>query len=442
MAGMNRFYNNAYHKSKWIYLLLFVVIFILTNIRQSMVTNFHCEICSDKAGYYMYLPALFQLGFGAENYPEGFDALHGDGFHIDRENDRIITKFTCGVAMLLLPFYGAGTLIAKIFSINTSTYSPYYLFFINIGAVFYIVLGLFFLRKWLENYVDRKISFISILVIFFGTNLYYYVLDESLMSHLYSFSMFAILLYGSHSFCKTKKFRHFLLFIIPLSIAILIRPTNILFAFIAILVDVKNFGMLKNKLKLLLRPKYLFFIFFIFFLVIIPQLLYWKFVYDHYVVWSYRGEGFTFWNKPQLLISWFSPQSGLFTYTPIILLSLIFSVVMLIKKEKNAVLVIASFFALSYMCASWYNPFFGICNFGKRPMVEYLPILMLPIAYMMAYYRSYSKNLQHLILLSTIVLIYYNQALFGAFNTCFFGNAWGWSEFGSLLKNALILKLQ
>ena len=432
------FFKSGYHNSKWFLVLAFTVIFCLANMRQSRITNFDCEICSDKAGYYMYLPAIVHLGFHAKNYPDGFDHAHGDGFHIDREHDKIITKFTYGVAALQLPFYTAGALIAKIFSLEVSPYSNYYMFFINLGAVFYLMLGLYFLRKWLNYYVDDVSSFWTILTIFLGTNIYYYTLDESLMSHVYSFSLFSMVLYGYKTFSETKRFSCFLLFIISLSLAIVIRPTNILFFLIALLADVNTLEAIKNKIVLLLTPKYLITGVVLLFLILLPQLLYWKFAYDKYIVWSYTGEGFINWKNPEFAAVWFSPQSGLFIYTPIILLSLVYAVVMFGKKEKNAVLVLGSFLLVSYMCAAWSNPYFGTCNFGKRPMVEFLPMIMFPIAYMFEYAKSYQITSRYFVLIVTFILIYYNQALFKVFDTCFFGAIWEWDKFLELLKKAFI----
>ena len=431
MLRLSSFFTSGYHNSKWVYITLFLLILLLTNSRQAKNTNFACEICSDKAGYYMYLPAVLHMGFEAKNYPKDFDHAHGDGFHL--ENGKVITKFTCGIALLQAPFYIAGALVAKTFSLDVLPYSNYYMFFINIGAVFYLVLGLYFLRKWLNYYVDDISSFWTILVLFFGTNLYYYTIDESLMSHMYSFSLFSILLYALKTFFETKKFNYFLLFIIPLSFAILIRPTNILFAPFALMIDVNRLDVLKSKLILLLRPKYLISAAFIFFLIISPQMFYWKFAFDKYLVWSYVGESFSYWDDPQFAIVWFSPQSGLFTYTPIVLLSLAFGVVMFIKKEPNALLVFCSFFIVSYLCAAWSNPYFGGCNFGKRPMVEYLPLLMFPIAYLFEYSKSYSIKLRYILLAATLLLAYYNYALFTIFDTCFFGDTWDWKTFGLLL---------
>jgi len=386
----------------------------------------------------MYLPAVFHLGFKTANYPDGFDEKHGSGFKIDRINDKIITKFTSGLAILLAPFYGLGLSIAKVFSLKVDPYSSYYLFFISIGAAFYAVLGLFYLRKWLNFYVSATNSLLTVLVIFFGTNLYYYTLDESLMTHMYSFSLLSLGLYSFKSYCNSQKFKYYLMFAVSLSFAILIRPINALFGLIIILFDVRRFKDLINKLVLILTPKNLFFGILIFTLIILPQALYWKFAFGKYILWSYQGEGFSYWDNPQFLTVSFSPHSGLFIYTPIILLALIFSIVMIMKRIPNGILIFGTFVVVSYICAAWSNPFFG-CSFGKRPMVEYLPVIMMPIAYMFENYKEYTKSTKYIIIASTILLIYYNLALFAAFNTCFPGQPWEWEKFLELLKDAILI---
>lgn len=428
----------VFFNSKWFYVLFFIIIFVFANVRQKRITNFDCEICADKAGYYMYLPATFHMGFRAENYPESFDQKHGDGFFIDRTNNKIITKFSSGVALLQAPFYGLGALIAKLLSLDVLPYSQYYLFFINIGAAFYALLGLYFFKKWLDNYVSAFSAFLSMLLIFFGTNLYYYTLDESLMSHLYSFSMFAIILYTLKTYCQEKGNRYFLIFSVSLAIAILIRPTNVLFGLIAFFFDIRTIDDLKVKANKVFTLKNLLFGTIIFLLIMLPQFLYWNFAFGKYIVWSYQGEGFSYWNNPQFLIVWFSPQSGLFTYTPIIIISLVFSFIMLKNKIPNAALIIVTFLAVSYLCASWSNPYFGICNFGKRPMVEYLPVIMMPVAFLLENYKTYKKLKQFALTFSLILLVYYNLTLFTAFNTCFFGQTWEWEKFLDLLKKALL----
>lgn len=133
------------NKPKYFYISLFVVVLILINLRQSRITNFGCEMCADKAGYYMYLPAVFYLGFNASSYEDSLDNRHGDGFTIERERNKIITKFTSGVALLLSPFYSVGVIAEKVFSLGIHPYSRFYLFFRKfwccilrgIGSVFF-----------------------------------------------------------------------------------------------------------------------------------------------------------------------------------------------------------------------------------------------------------------------------------------------------------------
>jgi hypothetical protein len=296
--------------SVWFYLFLFVCILLLTLNRQNRITNFDCEICADKAGYYIYLAATFHSGFQASNYPEGFEKEHGDGFVLDRVENKVITKYMAGVAFLLAPFYFLGVMIESIFSLSFNPFSKYYMFFVNMGAAFYAVMGLFFLKKWFENYISRGSSMLAILIIFFGTNLYYYTLDESLMSHLYSFSMFSIVLFSLKEFQKSLNLKYFILFSLALSIAILIRPTNALFGFIAFLFLIRKESGILQTLSLIFQPKNIIVGFLILFLIMLPQMIYWNFAYGSYLTWSYQGESFTNWNSPGFFTLWFAPQSG------------------------------------------------------------------------------------------------------------------------------------
>jgi hypothetical protein len=259
------------------------------------------------------------------------------------------------------------------------------------------------------------------------------------MSHVYSFSLFSVLLFGTKSFMLNKKIKYYLLSALVLALAVLIRPTNILFLFIVLMVDIKNLSQLADRIKLIFLSRNFFYAVLISSIIFLPQALYWKFAFGKYIVWSYEGEEFTYWNNPQFLPVWFSPQSGLFTYTPILILSLISSIVMIRRTIPNGILVVGTFIVVSYMCASWCNPFFGVCNFGKRPMVDYMPILMMPIAFLFQTINQFSKWTRRLLVSSLVLAVYYNLILFAEFNTCFFGSPWDWHTFGRLLLDAVKL---
>ncbi len=381
----------------------------------------------------MYLPATFHYGYEAAAYPQKFDIQHGSGFVLDTVNNKIVTKFTSGVALLQVPFYLVGAFIAETFSIDEQPYSRFYLIFMDIGLAFYCTMGLFFFKKWIEYYTSSRTGFIAMLVIFFSTHLYYYTLDENLMSHAYSFALMSGSLYAMKSWMNTNKQKYFVMFVSMVAVATLIRPTNILFGLIGFFLDVKSWqeGIAKFKSIFMFRNVVISAL--VFLLIFLPQLMYWKFAYGNFIVWSYSNEGFENWNDPWFLSVWFSPQSGLFPYTPILIVALVLAVYGMYRKKSNAFLVLITFMLVSYMCAAWINPFFGSCNFGKRPFVEYLPILMLPIAWAIHGISRRSKRLQWGFYSMLLLFAYYNIGLFGAFDTCFIGTTWDWSAFNQLL---------
>ncbi|MBU2018084.1 MAG: hypothetical protein KJ941_00440, partial [Bacteroidetes bacterium] len=277
---------------------------------------------------------------------------------------------------------------------------------------------------------------LTVITLFIGSSLFYYAIDETLMSHMYSFTLFAIILYAIKSFYESAQSRYFLLFAFALSFAVLVRPTNVLFGVFALFLDVDSYERLRHNIRALFQLKKLLIGGLILFLTLLPQMLYWKFAYGKYIVWSYKGEGFIHWKNPEFLITWFSPQSGFYTYTPLALLALLFTFYMWYKKEKNAVLILITLLISSYLCASWHNVYFGTCNFGKRPMVEFLPLLLFPLAYMFNAMPSFKKTSSLVLVLLLLGCISYNLILFRGFNTCYFGGIWEWKEFGRLFSNA------
>ena len=79
--------------------------------------NFRSEIWADRAGYYIYLPALFIYHFDAKNCPEKIDERTGYGFVIDQKNNTINTKYNYGVAALVSPFFLVAYVMSPILNV-------------------------------------------------------------------------------------------------------------------------------------------------------------------------------------------------------------------------------------------------------------------------------------------------------------------------------------
>ena len=62
------------------------------------------EIYSDKADYYVYLPATFIYNWEVTKFPKGID-IATIGFTLDYKHRKIVVKTTCGEAILVCPFF-------------------------------------------------------------------------------------------------------------------------------------------------------------------------------------------------------------------------------------------------------------------------------------------------------------------------------------------------
>jgi len=179
----------------WIGLVLFfgVLLFLTFNKHsKSGYFNYHSEIWADKAGYYSYLPAALRFKFNPDNFPDSIDHKTGNGFNLDYKNKKVRTKYTYGVALLQLPFFCIADVLSNPLNFESNGFSPIYHWCINVASIFYLMLGLIFLFLFLKTSFGTQTSFLVTISIFLGTNLFYYSIDETGMSHIYSFFLFFI----------------------------------------------------------------------------------------------------------------------------------------------------------------------------------------------------------------------------------------------------------
>ena len=152
----------------------------------------------DVIGYYSYLPATFidkdlKLSFiNDANYKK----YEGTRYvSLRNKNGNRVMKFPMGMAVLYAPFFAAAHILAIPLGYADDGFSQIYQCFIAFSGLFYLLFGLLFLRKTLLLFYSEKIAALSLLFIFFGTNLLCYSSVESAMSHAYTFSLFSIFIY-------------------------------------------------------------------------------------------------------------------------------------------------------------------------------------------------------------------------------------------------------
>ncbi len=394
---------------------------------------------SDRSIYYVYLPATFIYGWDVNKFPHHCDTLY-KGFILDYKTGKIVNKMTCGVAILWTPFFLATHAIAKSFDLQPDGFSDFYQHMAVIPPVFFLVLGLFFLTRFLQNYFPRLIVYGSALFILTGTNLYYYGLFEGLMSHVHSFFLFALYLFLIKKFFAKEKpsLPGFALISVVVSMAILVRPTNLIILPWFFLMDATGAKKIGCRIRIFLKPQFLLTFFVLCFLVFLPQLIYWKYVSGSFLHYSYGPEGFFYWKNPVILPLFFSPLNGLFLYNPMVLFFVAGSLLMIIKRKANGLLLLVTFALVAYISGSWHMWFFG-GSFGSRPFVEYYALLSLGFGTILTeIVRLRNLFVRYMVVLLLIGFSYYNLLLIH--HSCWYtGSVWDWDMYESRLDQAGIL---
>jgi hypothetical protein len=387
-------------------LILFITVFVL------VVTPFFVNwqpalhpFTMDVNQYYSYLVATFidhDIFFNSNNHSYW---LMETGTH------QVVPKVTYGVAFFYAPFF----LIANLFSApNSSGYEAIYSWSIHYGCVIYVLLGFWFLRKVLLTWFTDLVVAISLFLLLFATNLFYYTLSESESVHGILFFLISLFLYHVIKWHNTKSKSSLLWFMLCAGFICLIRPTECLVLLFPLLIGVTNKISVIEKLNKILSLKlFLILAAILFILPILPQLVYWKIQSGSFLFFSYgSSEGF-FWNNPQLLNVFFSFKKGLFIYTPILIFSIPGFFLMYQKNKMIFWPVLFYFIINTYFICSWWDWAYG-GSFGMRAFIHSYSILVIPFTYFInwiidMYDTSYfKKGLLGLCLLLSLFFCFLN----------------------------------
>ncbi len=364
-------------------------------------------ILSDGKGYYAYLPALFiyhdlNLGF----YDEVEQAYYyKNTFYDYRASDKqgnVIDKYFSGTALLMLPFFLLAHLLSIIAGLPTDGYSKFYPILINLAAIFYLIAGLYYLKKILqgvalrfsktkgllveESKAHQQIITIVLIAFVFGTNLFYYAIVEPAVSHVYSFFSITALIYSFKKLTLSHERNYLLLFALFLGITILIRPVNVLVLF-ALPFICENYRQMTTLLSFLVKNIYLtIFSILIVLGVIAIQFIIYKLQTGQFFIDAYSYEHFN-WLKPEFLNILFSYKKGLFVYTPLLFISLAGLIPLFQQNRYQFFAFIAFFILLTYVLSSWWCWYYG-GSFGLRAYVEFYALFAILLTTMLLNFKN------------------------------------------------------
>ncbi|MCD6017855.1 MAG: hypothetical protein K0S53_976 [Bacteroidetes bacterium] len=401
------------------FFLVFGLFAFISLNRHSVARNFtyHSELWADKAGYNVYLPALFIYDFKAEQLPGQIEVKTGNGFHADSTSGKIITKYPYGVSLLQSPFW----LMAHVISTEKDGYSFLYQKSIDIAGSFYLSLGLFFLFFTLRKFRPPLQSIALSMGIILSTGIFYYGIFETGMSHVYSFAcLSAILYFAIH--LKDANYKKYLMLILLASILyIIIRPLNLLFLIPILLYFYFSTGHFIRSY--LFSGKFILVMVLLAALFIIPQLLYYQYAFGSYFTNSYQNEPFVFPSFNRILILLFGSDNGLFIYYPILVVLLFYLV-----KSFNTISRLGIGLLLMYVLiyASWWSLSLG-CGFGHRAINDIVLILFVPIF-------TNGKKTDPIFLSLLVICSLLNIKFMFSYDSCLFtSDSWNYTEYLSIL---------
>lgn len=364
-------------------------------------------IRSDVVSYYGYLPAALifnDLTFSfATDLPDDFE---GTIWVQTAPNGKYVLRMTMGLAILWLPFFLAAHLFAFLADVSSLGYSWPYSLSIFLAALFYLGIGLFYLRKILLKYVPDIIAGITLMLIVLATNLMYYVISEPGMSHVYNFALISLFVYKSIQWAEKPKSVPGILLGVLAGIIVLIRPVNIIILIFPALYGILSLSGFFNRI--IQNCKQIIVAGISALLVWLPQMIYWKIQTGHLFFNSYMNEGKFFFLKPEIINGLFSYRKGWLLYTPVMILALA-GIPFLWRKAQPLFFPVLLFTLVNiYIVYSWWAWWYG-GGFGSRPMIDMYGIMAVPLAIIIQKAVNSKKWIKWGTIILITCLLFFNQ---------------------------------
>jgi hypothetical protein len=217
---------------------------------------------------------------------------------------------------------------------------------------------------------------ITLLLLVLASNYLNYSTIDGGMSHCWLFTVYVFLLLNTMYFYRAYEIRYAVRIGLLVGLATLTRPTDGLSCLIPMLWGMESIGpsAIKRQAGIFIKNYKAFLLACVCAACVISiQLIYWKYVSGHWLVYSYEGQKLYF-RSPNFMDYTFSYRSGWLVYSPLLILAFI-GIIPFVINGKNKVAIITFFLLNYYIVCAW-----SIWWYGGRAMVQNYPVLFFCIA--------------------------------------------------------------
>ena len=285
------------------------------------------------------------------------------------------TIFSVGPALLWMPFYAAGDLVARAQGHVEDGYSPAHIRAVTLGSLAYGVAGLLLVASVLANLVSASIARSTVLALGYATFLYWYMVHEAAMSHALSFFMAALVLRLWWTGRSSLSLRRALALGLCIGLAAAVRWQNGVLLLLPAATLVRT---LRRDFGASIRTGVATIASFV--VGAAPQMLAWKAIFGAYLLADPpHGRDFLRLDHPYLLETFFSSRHGLLYWTPLLWTGFLGYLVLLRRDRFVAVATGLPLLAMSYVnvCS---GDWWAGGSFSNRRFDSVLPFLALGMA--------------------------------------------------------------
>jgi hypothetical protein len=431
------------NKLFWVAGIITILIFLL---------NFYLVgfgVFGDGLGYYTPLRSLifdgdFRIADEYE-YLSNSASKFGGGLRVTTAIPEY-SKYTMGMGLVLAPFYLLGHLFTLVLNglglnVETNGLSWTYELFYCLGSILLGISGLILAYQTARRFFSPLASTLAVIGVWFASPLTFYLTLEASMSHAVSQFLISLLLYLCITTSWFKQRKYQILIGIVLGLAVLVRPQNLLFGIVPILIGLWAILPQTNKIKpdrdreelstqiqekttqkssfsFELIKQYLnnlIWIGMFTFLMLIPQIFVFVSQYGSLGEISYlkegaeQGYGSSFnWLQPEIFKVLFSGFHGLFAWHPLLILGV---VGLMISKKPMAPLgwiLLVAFFLQVYFIGSWWAWWQG-ASFGGRMFCNCSLIFILGLAAFWDRFKSKAGRISAVVI--TVFFLVWNALL-------------------------------